>query len=136
MIFLDTGYFIALFTPDDRLHDRATAWSFQLNEPQLVTEYVLWEGVNKFSKPKDRPSAHALVEKVQSALNCELIYASPELFATGMKLHRDRPDKERSLTDCISFHVMRERGLDRALAYDIHFEQAGFEALLRKDPPG
>lgn len=23
----------------------------------------------------------------------------------------------------------------RALAYDLHFEQAGFEALLRKDPP-
>ena len=24
---------------------------------------------------------------------------------------------------------------DRALAYDRHFEQAGFEALLRRDPP-
>ncbi len=29
---------------------------------------------------------------------------------------------------------MRERGLTRALAYDIHFQQAGFEALLRHDP--
>jgi predicted nucleic acid-binding protein len=43
--------------------------------------------------------------------------------------------KEWSLTDCISFVVMNERKIRRALAYDHHFEQAGFEPLLRKDPP-
>lgn len=135
MIFLDTGYFVALFTLDDELHDRAVAWSSRLDEPGLVTEYVLWECVNTFSKPKDRASAHALIEYVQSDSRCELVHASPELFAAGLQLHRDRPDKEWSLTDCVSFRVMRERGITRALAYDIHFEQAGFEALLRKDPP-
>ena len=134
MIFLDTGYFVALFTPNDHLHDRAIAWSSQLHEPMLVTEYVLWECVNTFSKPKDRVSAHALIDHVESDSNCELIHASPEIFAAGLQLHRTRPDKEWSLTDCISFHLMRERGVTRALAYDVHFEQAGFEALLRKDP--
>ena len=135
MIFLDTGYFVALFTPDDRLHNRATAWSWQLNEPLLVTEHVLWECVNTFSKPKDRASAQALIEQVRSDSNCELVHASPELFRAGLHLHRTRPDKEWSLTDCISFHLMRERGVTRALAYDTHFEQAGFEALLRMEPP-
>ena len=38
MIFLDTGYFVAVFTPDDELHDRAAAWSLRLNEPWLVSE--------------------------------------------------------------------------------------------------
>lgn len=135
MIFLDTGYFVALFTPDDDLHDRAVRWSLRLDEPLVVTEYVLWECVNTFSKPNDRGSAQALIEHVQSDPTCELVHASPDLFAAGLRLHRDRPDKEWSLTDCISFHMMRERGLTRALAYDIHFEQAGFEALLRRDPP-
>ncbi len=136
MILLDTGYFVAVFTPDDELHDRAVAWSLRLNEPLLVSEYVLWECVNAFSKPKDRASAHALIEHVRSHPRCELAPASPELFAAGLRLHRERPDKQWSLTDCVSFHLMRERGLARALAYDIHFEQAGFEALLRRDPPG
>ena len=45
-----------------------------------------------------------------------------------------RPDKEWSLTDCISFVLMRERSVHEALAYDHHFEQAGFVALLRRDP--
>ena len=66
---------------------------------------------------------------------CELVQASPLLFDAGLRWHRDRPDKEWSLTDCISFAVMSERKILRALAYDHHFEQAGFEALLRGDPP-
>jgi len=134
MILLDTGYFVALFSPDDDLHERAVAWSLQLDEPTLVTEYVLWECVNTFSKPKDRTSAHALIEHAQSDPTCEWVSATPELLHAGLRLHRDRPDKEWSLTDCVSFHLMRERGMTRALAYDIHFQQAGFEALLRFDP--
>jgi uncharacterized protein len=135
MILLDTGYFIALFTPEDDLHRRAAAWSLHLAEPLLVTEYVLLECVNSFSRPKDRPSAHALIEHVRSDPACELVHGSTDLFEAGLRLHRERPDKAWSLTDCISFALMRERGLRRALAYDAHFEQAGFEALLRKEPP-
>jgi hypothetical protein len=31
--------------------------------------------------------------------------------------------------------VMRQHEVQRALAHDRHFEQAGFEALLCRDPP-
>ena len=64
MILLDTGYFIALFSLEDALHKRAVAWSQRLNEPLLVTEYILCECVNCFSSRRNRPSAHALVEHV------------------------------------------------------------------------
>jgi len=30
---------------------------------------------------------------------------------------------------------MQQRNIRRALTYDHHFEQAGYEALLRRDPP-
>lgn len=135
MILLDTGFFLALFNPDDALHHRAAAWSERTDGELLVTEHVLWECVNAFSKTKDRCSAHAIVEYVRFNSLCRFISASPRLFEAGLRLHQNRSDKEWSLTDCISFHVMQERGVKRALAYDIHFEQAGFEALLRKDPP-
>lgn len=42
-----------------------------------------------------------------------------------------RPDKDWSLTDCISFVVMQERGFDEVLTHDHHSEQAGFSILLK-----
>ena len=40
----------------------------------------------------------------------------------------NQPD---SLTDCFSFVLMQRLGLTEALTSDLHFEQAGFKALLR-----
>jgi uncharacterized protein len=42
-----------------------------------------------------------------------------------------RPDKDWSLTDCVSFVVLTQNQLVEALTADQHFEQAGFKALLR-----
>ncbi len=82
-----------------------------------------------------RKKLHALVNRIRSGQGYEWVSATPELLALGLDLHARRPDKEWSLTDCVSFVVMERRGVRRALAYDHHFEQAGFEALLRADLP-
>ena len=134
MILIDTSYLVALLNPQDHMHPRALAWAAALSEMALVTEYVLWETVNFFSKPVNRPKVHALVEHVRTSTDYEVIPASPDLFEAGLRLHDQRRDKEWSLTDCVSIHIMTQRGLTRALTHDHHFEQAGFEALLRRDP--
>jgi len=135
MPLIDTGYFIALLNPHDQLHARAEAWSAHVSQMLLVTEYVIWETVNFFSKPVNRPKVHALLVHLRSAQRYEVVAASPDLFEAGLQLHAQRSDKEWSLTDCISFVVMDQRRITRALSHDHHFEQAGFEALLRRDPP-
>jgi uncharacterized protein len=136
LILVDTGYFLALAMPRDALHRRAGMWANALSEQFLVTEYVLWEIINGLSAPRDRAKGHVIVAQIEaSRRNYEVVPASRELFFAGMGLHRERSDKDWSLTDCISFHIMRARGIFSALAFDQHFEQAGFQALLRKDPP-
>jgi predicted nucleic acid-binding protein len=134
MIFLDTAYLLAVVNPRDSLFERAQAWSRNLSERLVVTEYVLWEVVNGYSIPADRSKAHEIISSVRSGADCEVVSASTELFEAGLQLHLDRPDKEWSLTDCISFIVMERAAITQALTYDHHFEQAGFEALLRRDP--
>jgi predicted nucleic acid-binding protein len=135
MTFIDSGYLIALLNPRDEFHSRALAWSASIAERLIVTEYVIVETVNFFSKPINRPKAHAMVTRLRDEAKFEIVPASSELFGAGLLLHGNRADKEWSLTDCISFVAMKRRSLVRALAYDQHFEQAGFEALLREDPP-
>ncbi len=48
----------------------------------------------------------------------------------GVALYADRADKHWSLTDCISFIVMEDRGIRDALTGDHRFQQGGFNALL------
>ena len=134
MTFLDTGYFIALLNSRDELHARALHWSESLSDSFVVTEHVLWETINFFSQPADRPKALALMDHLDAETAVEIVPASPVLFRAGLNLHRERVDKHWSLTDCISFVLMRERGILQALAFDQHFEQAGFVALLRREP--
>jgi len=61
----------------------------------------------------------------------EVVGLSPERFARALVRYKTHRDKEWSLVDCVSFEVMEQRGIRSALAYDRHFVQAGFEALLR-----
>ena len=74
------------------------------------------------------------MEVVKADQRYTVVAASPDLFDAGFALHRARPDKDWSLTDCISIHVMREKQIREALAYDEHFEQAGYVSLLRRNP--
>jgi hypothetical protein len=134
MIFVDTSFLLAVLNPRDALHLRAQGWAKTIMEPLLVTEYVAWELVNALSMPADRPKAHAALQEMQTAPEWEWVSASSLLFTTGIRLHNERGDKAWSLTDCISFLVMQQRRIRRALTYDHHFEQAGYEALLRRDP--
>ena len=114
---------------------RALAWLNIVNERLLATEQVLLECVNAFSAPIERPRAAAIINYLRTSPSVEFVFSSVELFDAGLELHQNRPDKSWSLTDCISFVVMQRRRLTRALSSDHHFEQAGFEALLRRDPP-
>jgi uncharacterized protein len=135
VIFVDSGYLVALAKPRDSLHDRASRWAECVDEPLVLTDCVLLEAINFLSHPGDRAKADALYDEIVNGSEYDLVCLSAQLLASAMGLHRERPDKEWSLTDCISFQVMNEQGLTQALAYDHHFEQAGFEALLRRDPP-
>jgi len=135
MIFIDTSYLLALLNSGDSLNARAVAWSRVIEDRLLITEYVLVEAVDGLSAPIERPAIHQMVESIRARDRWHLIPASSEWFDAGLKLHADRADKYWSLTDCISFAVMQQFIARRALTYDHHFEQAGFEALLRRDPP-
>jgi predicted nucleic acid-binding protein len=72
----------------------------------------------------------ALYELLVDDLNVTIAEASHESFASGLALYSKRADKQWSLTDCISFVTMHDRGITQALTADKHFAQAGFTPLL------
>src|SRR5674476_1054902 len=53
----------------------------------------------------------------------------PEPIDSAVQLYRARPDKDWSLTDCLSFVITERRHLTEALTTDGHFEQAGLKVV-------
>lgn len=133
-IFADTSYFLALLGEADQYHERALAWTRSLRGSVLTTEYVVIEVGNSLTKGTDRAVFTDFYREVRMEQNLEVIPASTELQDRGAKLFADRPDKQWSLTDCISFVVMSDRRLYDSLSADRDFEEAGYRALLRHEP--
>ena len=112
-----------------------TAWTRAARGPHVTTAAVVLEFFNHFSATSRRGELHTLLRRFEAKPDFILQQVDVGLWDRALKLHADRADKQWSLADCLSFSVMEERRITRALAYDHHFEQAGFEALLRRDPP-
>ena len=133
-VFLDTGYSIALSVESDELHERAEKLAERLEAEQtrlVTTQAILLEIGNALSKERYRAAAVELFDALEEDPLVEIVPLTKEIFAQALDLFRSRPDKEWGLVDCVSFIVMRERGLTEALTPDKHYEQAGFRALLR-----
>jgi uncharacterized protein len=128
--FADTFYFMALLNRRDSAHAKARSQS-QGPGRIVTTEYVLNELADAMASRQKRSSLVTLYRLLRSDRNVEIVPASTELFEQGIDLYAARPDKDWSLTDCISFVVMRDRQITDALTGDHHFEQAGFRVLLK-----
>ncbi len=132
-LFVDTGFFLALVNTRDEYHARAAEFSHRSLGPLLTTDAVLTEVANALSAVQWRPIASALVEGVRRDPQFTVVSVSTMLFEEALVLYSARKDKTWSLTDCISFVVMKQHALTEALAVDKDFGQAGFRPLLR-DP--
>lgn len=133
--FVDTSFLIACVLAKDAWHDRAIARQRRIVGRLVTTEYVLMEFVDALSQPPVRRSALAAVGLLRRQPAVRIVAASTALMDEGLALHALYADKAWSLTDCISFSVMKREGLSDALTSDRHFEQAGFRALLRGGSP-
>jgi uncharacterized protein len=133
-VFLDTAFAIALSVASDEHHQKALLLADELeahNVRLVTTHAVLLEIGNALSKARYRQAAISLLEALESDPNVQTVVISETIYAQAFLLYRNRMDKEWGLTDCISFVVMDEYKLTAALTTDEHFQQAGFQALLR-----
>jgi predicted nucleic acid-binding protein len=136
--FVDTSFWIASYRRHDQYSDRAKAWRkwLKANRTKLVTtEAVLWEWLNGMSDIATRQEAANGYSFCHNDPQFEVIPFLPDLIQRAFELYQARTDKKWSLTDCLSFVVMHDRKVLDALTTDRDFQQAGFHALLREEPP-
>lgn len=132
-VFADTVYWIALANPKDQWHALAVKTSQALGRAEIVTtEEVLSEFLNHFSGRGRamRGGATRFAASIVSDPDMVVHAQSHQSFLAGWALYVARPDKEYSMTDCISMETMRREALAEILTHDAHFTQEGFIILM------
>ena len=130
-VFVDTFALIAWLNPADNAHALVAAYLDGFTGRLVTTEWVLMELADALSAPEARSTAVAFLKAVREDPLFEVVGYLPAVYQAGFDLFAARADKAWSLTDCISFGVMKERGLSKALTADHDFEQAGFRAVFK-----
>jgi predicted nucleic acid-binding protein len=129
--FADTYFFIALLFKDDEAHAEAQTRVANLSGRLYTSVWVLTEVADALAVPGRRERFWPFLPFLRVNPLVTIVPAEQTLFDRGAALYDQRPDKTWSLTDCISFTIMQDHGLRDALTGDHHFEQAGFNVLMK-----
>jgi len=130
-VFLDTSAWFAALSPRDQWHERGLkAYTEAVRTGHLFVTTTLviaevhalllrWRDVDTGARFHD--AAFKTASHVVIAPDTDLV-----VEATTRWIRR-YADQSFTLCDDVSFEVMRRERVTRALAYDAHFETAGFE---------
>lgn len=124
LVFADTSGLVALLVPSDPAHDRAERWFGGARHDNHVTHnYVVTETIALVQRRHGVDSVGKLVD-VMARVHVDWVDEDLHQTAVNELLRRDR--RRLSLVDCVSFEVMRRRGITDAFAFDDDFEAEGF----------
>ncbi len=130
MIFVDTGAFLARYLKRDQYFDCARArWASIRREaiPLVTTNLVLVETATLLSRRIQPDFAVAKVRSIYQSVSFMIHSSAREDEKVGLDMMAHYRGQDISLTDGISFAVMRKLGITRAFTFDHHFLIAGFE---------
>lgn len=133
-VFVDTSAWLALVNKSDAAHQKAKKVRDALLKDQIqfvVTNYVMVEIANALCRIPHRETAVKLINIIEMTENIQIVEIDKEIYKEAWRVYSTYLDKEWSLTDCTSFEVMRARRITEAFTTDKHFEQAGFNVLIK-----
>ncbi|MBI4501508.1 MAG: type II toxin-antitoxin system VapC family toxin [Gemmatimonadetes bacterium] len=132
-LLVDTGAWLAIFHPRDQFHQPASAYLRQLRAehvPLLVTDLILAELHLHLVRGLGPQRAMGHLDALKSDPLVEEVFVDHELEASAVTdWLRKYDDQPFTLTDAVSFAVMRARRVSGAFTFDRHFSVAGFATV-------
>jgi predicted nucleic acid-binding protein len=128
----DTSGFFALMDERDRLHYRAVAWiEVQRRKMRPVsTEWIVGETCTLLVARKRPHLVARFLDYVDSSSALLLVNPDDTLLRAAKAMIRQQAEQGYSFVDCVSFCLMKERGIRNAFTTDTDYRKAGFAAVL------
>jgi predicted nucleic acid-binding protein len=130
-VFADTFYLLGLANPDDHAHEKCQEFARHFNGHLVTTVAVLMELADALATSSQRGLTAPFIQAMENDNRVKILPLTHDLFERGLEHSSRHSDKTWSLTDCISFVVMRDEGIAEAVTGDHDFEQAGFKIFLK-----
>lgn len=131
MILVDTSAWLALSDLRDGNHDRALETQRLLAGGSLgrllTTDYVIDETLTLLRRRVGGLTTRRFFEGIASSRSVHQIWITSEHFRQATERFLAQRETDWSFTDCTSFAVMSELGIDVAFSFDRDFVQAGFQ---------
>lgn len=137
-VFVDTWGWYVLIDRRDPDHGRAASLVRSLIQGgvRLVSsDYVLDESCTLAKARAGSAAAIRLLGLVEGTAALDLEWVGSDRFERAKRRFRKYRDQAFSFTDCTSFEIMLERGLEEAISNDDHFRIAGFRLLPDASTP-
>ena len=129
MILVDTSAFFAASDRSDRNHTAAVkAWQEIIRQelPVFTHGFVVIETAALMH----RRLGHGVATRFLSFLEgVEVVWVDGDLYRRAEERYLRGSPADLSLVDCVSFALMRSRGLEVCFTFDRHFEQEGFRRM-------
>lgn len=132
---LDTSGLLCLYHQSEPFHQQAIH-AYKTSQMWLTHSYVLAEFVALTTTTARRFPRTLVLEYLDALIDhpdIELIWIDEQLHRAAFALLLARRDKEYSLCDAVSFVLMRQRNLYRALTTDKHFDKKGLSGCLNNE---
>jgi len=133
-VFIDTSALLALLDDEDLGHAasrRAWVGGIDTGEGFVTSNYVVLESCAVAQRRYGIEAVRALVDELLPLVHIERVTEQDHEVGQTALLTAGR--RRLSLVDCVSFAMMRRRGIRRYLAIDRHFAEQGFEPYAPAD---
>lgn len=128
----DTSGFFALMDARDPMHHRATGWlrTHRQRVRPVSTEWIVGETCTLLVARRRPHLVVRFLDYLDRSLALLLVNPDDTLLLSAKALIRQQAEQGYSFVDCISFCLMKERGIREAFTTDRDFRKAGFSPLL------
>lgn len=132
-IFVDTGFWIALFDKKDKHHQivENNKKAILKNYHLYSSEFIVFETITYLNcSIKNHDLALKFLDRIESINFITIFEVDISIKNKALEIFKKYTDQHFSHTDCTSFAIMEKEKLTKYAGFDDHFKSMGFYTVF------